>query len=134
MAVTRDNNFLITGSRDKCVKKISIRDQQVVKDFGEVCSNPIKTIQLAPGDETLFIYNHKCNLKLIDLIDGRIIKDFGQCHNGGASGLQNMFVTRNGEYLFTSDKSGRFKQFSVRGRALVQDLGKIANSVYSLCD
>ncbi len=68
MAVTTDSNVLITYGDDMRVKKFSIESQEVVKDF------PLKygyyqTIMLAPGDDSLFVYDENCGLKLIDLAD-----------------------------------------------------------------
>jgi WD40 repeat protein len=135
MAVTRDNNFLITGGSDFFhVGKISIKSQEVVKDFCRKDRMFIKTIQLAPGDQSLFVYGRHCVLKLIDLTDGRVIKDFGNVHSSNAYWFQGILVTRSGEYLFTSGNNGGFKQWSVRGRALVQDFDKLTPQINCVCD
>jgi len=119
MAVTRDSKFLITGGEDKHVKKISITNKQVVKDFGEICSTCIVTIQLVQHDQSLFVYGFKCNLKLIELTGGTTIKDYGRVYDGYAQGYKQILVTRDGESLFTTNIEGSMKQFSVRGGALV---------------
>jgi hypothetical protein len=66
MAVSRDSNFLITCGHprgDFHVRKISIKSQEVVKDFCTKDKIRKKTIQLAPGDESLFLFDEHCNLK-----------------------------------------------------------------------
>ena len=82
MAVTRDNNFLITGLYTGTIKKISIPNQKVVKDFDRICDWMIVNMQLAPGDESLSVYDEKCNLKLVDTTDGTTIHDLGRAFKG----------------------------------------------------
>jgi WD40 repeat protein len=134
MAVSRDNNFLVTGGEDKRVTKISIPNQIVVKDYSKICHYSVAGIQLAPGDESLFVYDGECNLKLIDLTDGTIIHDFALIHKGFAYGIQSMLVTKDGEWLFTCSSDGKLKKWSVRDRALEQDFGKLAHRIRSICD
>ena len=115
--------------------KISIPDKGFVIELGGIIPDRITAIQLAPGDESLFVYDKSCNLKLIHVIYGTTIHDFGRVNKSGFNyGVQGMLVTGNGEYLFTSSDAGEFKQFSVRGRALVQDFGNIAKDIWAICD
>lgn len=133
MAVTRDNNFLITGGLDKRVKKISIIEQELVKDFGKICFDWIQSIQLAPCDKRAFVYDYLCGVKLIDLISGKTVKDLGRVHHGYST-FQGMLATRDGRYLLTSSSDGTFKQWSVRERALVQDFGQLLPQIWCICD
>jgi hypothetical protein len=133
IAVSRDNSFLITSGEDQRVLKISITHQKVVKDFGRICKQEIKFIQLAPGDESLFVYDNGCHLKLIELTDGTTVHDFGRVHYSITDGFQQSLVTRDGEYLFTSCYHGFLQQWSVRGRALVQDFGELSYNIWSVC-
>lgn len=80
MAVTRDNNFLITRRADRRVKKISVTTQIVIKDYGNICQSCIQIIKQAPGDQSLFVYDWILSLKLINLTDGKTIKDLGRVH------------------------------------------------------
>lgn len=109
MAVTTDSNSLITFGDDMRVKKISIESQEGVKD------SPLKfgyyqTIMLAPGDDSLFVYDVNCGLKFIDLADGGIIKDYGRCKNGKPHYSRGLLVTRDKESLFTKSYEGELKQ------------------------
>jgi WD40 repeat protein len=142
MAVTRDNNFLITGGLDKRVKKISIIDQELkisiidqelVKDFGKICFDWIQTIQLTPCDKRAFVYDYLCGVKLIDLISGKTVKDHGRVHRGYST-IQGILATRDEGYLLTSSSDGTFKQWSVRERALVQDFGQLLPQIWCICD
>ena len=84
MAVTRDGEYILTGSHDSYIKKISIKDQTKVKDFGKICDDSLRTIELAPGDESFFLFDRSCNLKLIDLGDGILPLQFlTVCEFGG---------------------------------------------------
>jgi WD40 repeat protein len=134
MAVSRDNSFLITGGGDKRILKISIPKQKVVKHFAKIMNYPIVGIQLAPSDESLFVYDHACYLKLIKLTDGTTVHDFGRVHNGGVYGYQQSLVTRDGKHLFTSSGDGDLKQWSVRDRAPERVFGGLTHSIRSMCD
>ena len=115
------------------MKKISIESQEVVKDFPMKCGY-YQTIMLAPGDESLFIYEMNCHLKLIDFTDGGTIKDFGRCGNGSATFSQRILVTRNAKYLVTTSNEGGLKQCSVGAKTLVQDFGNLGHIIFSICD
>ncbi len=46
---------MITGSVDKHVKRISVENRQVDKDFGQVCDNLITTMKITADGEDLFV-------------------------------------------------------------------------------
>ena len=135
MAVTRDNNYLITSSEDKNIKKVSIINKEVVKDFGEICSNCINTIQMTSDNENLFVFDGGYNLKLIELTDGNIIKDFSKIHDYSSWNYKPKatVLTTGGQFLFTISEQGYLKQFCVKDRTLIQDFGKIAKNIVSIC-
>jgi WD40 repeat protein len=133
MAVSRDNKFLIIGGFDQRILKISIPNQKVVKKFRKIMNCRTNTILLGPGDESLFVFDSEGNLKLIELTDGTTVHDFGRVYHGEVRGFQQSLVTRDGEHLFTSIGK-ELKQWSVRGRAPVQDFGKLTDPIHSMCD
>jgi hypothetical protein len=134
MALTRYTKFLVSSSYDNRLIKISIPNQKVVTGFDVNFPDWIVTMQVAPGDESLFLYDENCDLKLIHLTDGTTIHDFGRVHRGEVGGFQQMLTTRDGQYLFTSGKSHGLKQFSIRSRALVQSFGTIGGDIMFICD
>ena len=135
MAVSRDSKFLINlGGDDGHVKKISIPSQKVVKDFGRISDGFIATIQLASGDKNLFVYDGNSNLKLIDLTDATTVHYLERVQKSRNYGHQSMLVTRDGEHMFTSSSNSELKQWSVRGRAIVRELGNITRGTKSICD
>lgn len=134
VAVARDNNFWVVYSQDDHVRKISITSQRVVKEFGKIYDNLIQAIALPPGDKSLFVFDGECNLKLIELDYGKRIKDFGRVHPGDVDHFQRTLVTRDGEYLFTSDNGGGLKQCSVRDKALVQRWMELSLGLMSVSD
>jgi hypothetical protein len=89
---------------------------------------------LSTGDDSLFVYDVNCGLKLIDLSDRGIIKDFGTCHNGKPHYSRGMLVTRDGESLFTTSYEGELKQWSVGAKTLVHDYGNLGQEILSICD
>lgn len=116
------------------VKKISITEQQqVFKDFGKVCQNAITAVLLTPGETSAFVYDSVCNLKLIDMGDGSTIMDFGKVHLVG-SYWEGAVLAQGGECLFTSSEQGEFKEWSVRSRTLVQDLGLLSEEIGPICE
>jgi hypothetical protein len=83
MLVTRDNKFLIVagsaGDAEKPkekhnVKKLSICQGRLVKHFGLLCENTVQSIQLGPGQNSLFAYDELCNLKQVKLTDDRALQ------------------------------------------------------------
>jgi hypothetical protein len=82
MLVTRDNKFLIlAGSarerrkpKEKYnVRKFSIAEGRMVNYFGLLCKNTVQSIQLGPGQNTMFAYDELCNLKQVKLTDDRVL-------------------------------------------------------------
>lgn len=156
MTVTRDNKFQIIGWEDQNLTKISIPDRQVVMDFGKNNLRFIESVHILPGDDSALVYDRDCYLKLIDLAHGDTIKDFGKAHRGWANceyaNSQSMLVTRDGEHLFTiasgnipttrfgehkvkiASGLAQMKQWSVRGRRLVCDLGDLCQGIWCISD
>jgi hypothetical protein len=138
-AVTRDNKFLIVACWSHHLRKISVAHGKVVKDFGKVANSVIVNLLLTPDDKICFVYDYNYNLKMIGLGWGRdnVIKDFGMVWPGFerlaadyprlwldfANHTPKILLTRDGRYLFAIGPSGRVKQFSVRGRVMVQEFG-----------
>jgi tricorn protease-like protein len=89
---------LITGSFDKHVKRISVENREVDKDFGEVCDYGIIRMKITPDGEKLLVGDAKGHLKLISSRDGVLIKDFGRAHKKMITGImtttdQRFFLT-----------------------------------------
>jgi WD40 repeat protein len=120
---------LITGSYDKHVKRISVDNRQVDKDFGQFCDYSINRIKVTADGEKLFVGDSIGLLKLISLIDGQVIKDFGQVHDG----ITGIMITEDQKSFFTSSNNGTFKQWNYNDNTLVRDHGKIINRSFSLC-
>jgi len=92
------------------------------------------TFQVAPCDKGLFIYDQESGLKLIELTEGKIIKDYGMIQDSGGNLPQRMLVTRDGKYLFTGHQDGKLQQYSVRARTLVQESSWTGLCICSICD
>jgi hypothetical protein len=52
------------------------------------------------------------------------MEDFGEVHREQGKIYQRMVVRGDGESLWRSSHEGEIKQWTVRGRAMVQDLSK----------
>jgi hypothetical protein len=78
---------LITGSRDKRVKRISVENREVDKVFEHYSGNVITTMKITADGEKLLVGDFRGHLKLTSLTDGKVIKNFGKCHGRGISGI-----------------------------------------------
>ena len=142
LQVTRDNKYLITGNEGGEAKIIEIESQKIVKDFDQIGSEidpeigykNVGTTQLARGDQSLFVYDDSCKLKLMDLTDGTTIKDFGRAHDSWVGPGQSIIATGDGQHVFTISKIGDLKQWSVADVALVGHFGEISNQICGICD
>jgi hypothetical protein len=54
---------LITGSSDKHVKKISVENREVDKDFGSVCDDPITSMKMMVDKKKLLVGDSDGHLK-----------------------------------------------------------------------
>jgi hypothetical protein len=146
LQVARDNSFLITGNESGEAKIIEIESQKIVKDFDRIGSEidpnnfnfnegfNVGTTQLARGDESLFVYEDNCNLKLMELTDGTTIKDFGRAHDSNVEPGESIIATGDGKHVFTYSLIGDLKQWSVADVALVGHFGEISNQICGICD
>jgi hypothetical protein len=89
-----------------------------------------------PDGGSLLVYRIDCMLAVLDLSDGKMGKDFGMERFGSGTThcLQQMLLTRNGEYLWTSNDESRVSQWSVRDKALVQASGVLKSGINCICD
>jgi WD40 repeat protein len=120
---------LITGSQDKHVKRISVENREVEKDFGQVCDNTLVRMNITAGGEKLLVGDHKGHLKLISSIHGEVIKDFGRVHDW----MGGIMISADEKLFFTSSSDGVLKQWNFEDNTLVKDHGKITNEIWSLC-
>jgi WD40 repeat protein len=132
MAVTRDNKFLITGSKDKNVKKIPIPSQEVVKDFGRISHESIKSIHLAPDGESLFVHDKRSDLKVINLSDGTQGIRFPMTRI--CVPAQPMLITGDGGHLFRVSMGTHLRLWNVRDKTNVFNSGCLAEIINCICD
>jgi hypothetical protein len=69
-------------------------------------------------------------LTLVSLTDGEVIKDFGEVHDSGISGIM---VTADQKFFFASSANGELKQWNYGDKTLVRDLGEVIDFISSLC-
>jgi len=100
MVLTRDNQFLITGSVDKTVRIFSVGKNKVIKLFGRAPNSikiqqmfsgqkrikldihHVKKIYLRPGDDSLLVWSTDLGsptsrLMLVDFMNEKSIFDVG---------------------------------------------------------
>jgi WD40 repeat protein len=122
---------LITGGQDKHIKRISVENRKVDKDFGKVCDiTKITRIKITADDEGLLVGNDCGHLKLVSSRDGELIKDFGQAHDDYISG-----IVRTGDHKFflTSSRDRKLKQWNYEDNTFLGNHGEIINYIASLC-
>jgi hypothetical protein len=110
MAVTRKNDFKIIGGYKRGVKKMSIKNGEIVREFGQISNTSPRFFLQAPGDGGVFVFDIDCHFQLIDIGEGTIIQDFGEVHREEGKFYQRNVVGGDGEYLWTSSHEGEMKQ------------------------
>ncbi len=55
LKTTKNSKWLITGSWDKSVKKISVENRDVDKNFGHIFDNPIMRMKITADGEKLLV-------------------------------------------------------------------------------
>jgi WD40 repeat protein len=120
---------LITGSRDGHVKRISVENRAVDKDFGKVDYKGITRMMISAGDEKLLFGNDIGRLKWISSIDGELIKDFRLAHEREITGI---VITADQKFFFTSSYEGVLKQWNYEDNTLVRNHGEITNMISSM--
>ena len=70
----------------------------------------------------LFTSDNKGKLKQYNIVQQKLMKDYGEVHPGD---IRSIIATNNGRYLFTSDKDGYLKQWDIEQQKLMKDFGKI---------
>ena len=66
----------------------------------------------------------------MSLIDGTIIKNFGNILDDGISGI---VITADEKFFFTSCGAGVLQQWNYEDRSLVRNYGEITDQIYCLC-
>ena len=88
-------------------------------------------MKITADGEKLLVGDSTGHLKLISLIDGEVIKDFGRAHDGCITGIM---IPVDQKLFFTSSENGVLKQWNYEDNTLVRDHGKITNNyIRSLC-
>ena len=91
------------------VKRISVENREVDKDFGQVCDSWIMKMKITADGEKLLVGDNGGNLKLISSRDGKVIKDLGKVHDGSITGI---VITGDQNFWLTSSDDGGLKQFN----------------------
>jgi WD40 repeat protein len=87
-------------------------------------------MKITADEEKLFVGDYKGQLKLISLMDGEVIKDYGQVHEKQITGIM---ITADQKFFFTSSYSGVLRQWNYKKNFAVRWHGEITNSIASLC-
>jgi WD40 repeat protein len=100
---------LITAGQDMHIKRISVENREVYKDFGQVCDDLITRMNITADSEKLLFGDFIGNMKLISSRDGKLIKDLGKVHDGITSGI---VITEDEKFIFTSSMDRVLKQWN----------------------
>jgi WD40 repeat protein len=130
LAVSTNNHHLITVTNAKKITKFCVSKLKVLKEFGGEFLGAVYAIGVAPGDSGVFVLGDK-KLRLVSLIDGRIIYEFDP---HGGMGINQMVIVDGGRYLFTGEWSGGLTQWDVKDRCAVKDWRKVIDgNIWLLC-
>ena len=89
---------------------------------GPLSTEPITALAETIDGNYLYICNEKGHMVKYNLTDAKIVKEFGQIHDGVISSIA---ATADGKYLLTSDSTGTCKQFDLETDKLYNDFGQI---------
>ena len=110
MACTSDSKYLFVSDLYGILKKISIQKQKVVKNYGILGSNGnTYSMALTNNDKNLFIISSK-TMKIISVLTGKIIKDFGQVQQGNYC---QICIDDDKNFFYTSCSTGWVNSWSL---------------------
>lgn len=115
-----DHDILFTTNENGCLKELSIKDQTLHKDWGQIHEDRIMAMKITPDGTYLITADEKGNLKQWSIQTKRLVWDYGQVHNGW---IGSLVVVPNGLYLFTAGEHGILKQWSIKHMKLWKDYG-----------
>ena len=75
--------YLFTSDFKGYLKQWDIKQQKLMKDFGEIHSAQIFSITATNDGRYLFTSDDKGYLKQWDIEQQKLMKDFGRIHSGG---------------------------------------------------
>jgi hypothetical protein len=87
-------------------------------------------MKITADDEKLLVGDQEGHLKLISLIDGAVIKDFGRAHHDMITGIA---IRADQKLFFTASRDGVLKQWNYQDNTLVRDHGNIMDDIHCLC-
>ena len=125
MSLTKNDMFLTTYSLHGKVKKFNVKSFEIEKDFGKLFGTTVTQVLMRPDDESVFVYNYRCELKLFEPGTGKVIKDFEWLHHGmgSAHGRAPMAIVEGGRYLFSGSSFGDLMVYGVKGKDGLEVIG-----------
>ena len=87
-------------------------------------------MKISADEQKLFLAHGDGNLKLMSLIDGTTIKDFGQIHDEQITAI---VITADEKFFFTSSYDGELKQWKYGDLTLVRYCEKFNDAILSMC-
>jgi WD40 repeat protein len=83
IAITSDDKYLWTSDYNGNVKQFSVRNGQMIKDFGAMFEHGIRSLMTTPDNKWLFVGSWFGDLKQICLESQQLVHDYENVHDKG---------------------------------------------------
>ena len=94
MTVSACGTTIYTGSGDKTIKTVSIKERKVLHDWGECHAATIKTMVVTKDGSKLFTGGYGSQLKVWNPHTRELIKELDNAHEGNIQAVTPSYITR----------------------------------------
>jgi len=109
------------------VQQHSVDEQSIVKNYGYLHDNGIKSSALSWDNNYLFTADHTGVIKCVCLTKKESVHEFKNLHD-----QEITLIRTSPRYLFSADKGGNLKMTSIKSFELVKEF-KFEDSLESIC-
>lgn len=114
--------YLFSADSTGCVRQLSLRQGEVVNDYGNKFHNKtIYAMTSTKNSKFFFTGDEAGNLRQISVVDGEVVKDYGKVFKAT---ITSMTTSPDSRYLLCGDENGNIKQYDTNLRTLVREFKK----------
>lgn len=90
-----NKGYIFTGGLDRTLKQFSIKNRQMVYNFGHVHKNSITAVAITSDGQYLFVADSGGYMKQLSIKDKKLVRDFKKAHDDSISSI---VVTSDNEF------------------------------------
>lgn len=118
MAITKDDKYLFVGDEQGRLFQFHIKQQMLIKKYGNICDISIMEMFLISDDRFLFIKSEEGYITQFDIQQQIIVKDYGEELDYDIFG---MAITKDDRYLFVVNPEGYIWQYDINEQTLIDE-------------